>query len=279
MFRALPFSHLQLGYSLLKNTGCFRRLVNLMVNKGDYFSPDFFAQLASIEAGNWWFRSRNRLLLWFLSTQIDSFVSFLEIGCGTGFVLEAIQKAYPNAQVVGSDFFEEGLVFARERVPSAEFTQLDATSMTETKCYDLIGAFDVIEHIEQDEKVFSNLARALNTGGRLLITVPQHKWLWSEADEYACHVRRYTRTELVSKVKRAGLSIEYVTSFVGLLVPFMWLVRQRGRKKNFDPMSEFKIPTWLNGVLEIVMAIELQLLKIGVRFNMGGSLLMLAVKE
>jgi len=250
-----------------------------MVDKGVYFSPDFFAQLASIEASNWWFRSRNRFLLWVLSKRVGSFGSFLEIGCGTGFVLQAIQKEYPNAQIFGSEFFEEGLVFARERVHSAEFTQLDATIMDETECYDVIGAFDVIEHIEQDEKVLSNLARALNTGGMLLITVPQHKWLWSEADEYACHVRRYSRSELVSKAKLAGLSIEYVTSFVSLLIPFMWLVRQRGRKSNFDPMDEFKIPTWLNGVLEIIMAIELQLLKIGVRFNMGGSLLMLAVKE
>ena len=250
-----------------------------MVNKDVYFSPDYFAQLASIEAGNWWFRSRNRFLLWVLSKHIDSFGSFLEIGCGTGFVLEAIQKVHPNAQIFGSEFFEEGLEFARERVPSAEFTQLDATIMTETECYDLIGAFDVIEHIEQDEKVLSNLARALNTGGKLLITVSQHKWLWSEVDEYACHVRRYTRSELMSKAKLAGLSIEYVTSFVSLLIPLMWLVRARGRKNNFEPMSEFKIPIWLNGVLEIIMAIELQLLKIGVRFNMGGSLLMLAVKE
>ena len=249
------------------------------MNKGDYFSPDLFEQLASIEAGNWWFRSRNRILLWALSTRVDSFGSFLEIGCGTGFVLEAIQKAYQNAQVFGSEYFEEGLVFARKRVPSAEFTQLDAASMTEAKCYDVIGAFDVIEHIEQDEKVFSNLARALNTGGKLLITVPQHKWLWSEADEYACHVRRYTRNELVNKAKCAGLTIEYVTSFVSLLLPFMWLARRRGRKENLDPMSEFKIPTLLNRVLELVMVIELQLLKIGVRFNMGGSLLLLAVKE
>ena len=250
-----------------------------MKNKGVFFSPDFFAKLATIEAGNWWFKSRNRILLWILSTRCDSFGSFLEIGCGTGFVLEAIQKAYPNVQMFGSEIFEEGLVFARQRVHSAKFTQLDATTMTDTECYDVIGAFDVIEHIEQDEKVLSNLAQALNSGGKLLITVPQHKWLWSAADEYACHVRRYTRSELMNKAKLAGLTIEYVTSFVSLLIPFMWLARQRGRKSNFEPMDEFNLPTWLNSVLEKIMLVELQLLKIGVRFRMGGSLLLLAVKK
>lgn len=82
---------------------------------------------------------------------------------------------------------------ARQRVPSASFRRLGATVMEDKKCFDVIGAFDVIEHIEEDEKVLANLARAIVPGGALLITVPQHRWLWSATDDYACHVRRYTR--------------------------------------------------------------------------------------
>jgi SAM-dependent methyltransferase len=243
-----------------------------------FFPPSSFNQLATAEAQNWWFCSRNQILLWVLKTHVGSFNRFLEIGCGTGFVLEEISKAFSAAKLHGSDYFAEGLVHARRRVLTASFTQLDARTMQDVDRYDAIGAFDVIEHINEDELVLANLSRALKRGGAMLITVPQHRWLWSAVDEYSCHVRRYTRKELMEKVKRSGLTVEYVTSFVSLLVPLMWLSRLRVSDTNFDPMKEFRIPVWLNRFLALFMSIELGLLKIGFRFPIGGSLLLCAKK-
>lgn len=240
------------------------------------FPEETFAVLAAAEASHWWFRARNRVLLWALATHVDHFDNFLEIGCGTGFVLEGVSKAYPNAEIYGSEYFEEGLSHARERIPSAKFSQLDATKMTEKEQYDVIGAFDVIEHIEQDQLVLNNLSSALKQGGSLIISVPQHRWLWSEIDEYACHVRRYTRSELVDKIQSTGLRVDYATSFVSFLVPLMWLSRLRARTSNYDPMAEFRIPKWLNYSLEKIMQLEMGLLKLGVRIPVGGSLLVVA---
>ena len=232
-----------------------------------------------METGHWWFRSRNRIVLWVLKKHVSRFKSFLEVGCGTGFVLQAIGDAFPNAVLHGSDYFEEGLVHARKRVPSANITQLDARKMDGQKLYDVIGAFDVIEHINEDKLVLSNLSRALKKGGTLLVTVPQHRWLWSSVDEHACHVRRYTRSELVGKVIQSGLAVEYVTSFVSLLVPFMWLSRLRASDTNYDSMDEFHIHSWLNKLLEMIMSFELGLMKFGIRLPLGGSLLLLARKK
>ncbi|WP_460117019.1 class I SAM-dependent methyltransferase [Pseudomonas sp. S2_C03] len=243
------------------------------------FPEETFAALAAAEAGHWWFRARNRVLLWALASRVGHFDSFLEIGCGTGFVLEGISKAYPKADIYGSEYFEEGLLHARKRMPSATFSQLDATKMTDSERYDVIGAFDVIEHIEQDQLVINNLSNALKTGGSLLISVPQHRWLWSEVDEYACHVRRYTRSELTEKIQSSGLHVEYATSFVSFLVPLMWLSRLRARTSDYDPMAEFKIPAGLNYSLEKIMKLELGLLKLGIRIPVGGSLLIVARKE
>ena len=242
------------------------------------YPVEAFDRLATAEANHWWFRSRNQVLLWVLRQRCGVIGSLLEVGCGTGFVLEAIRGAYPQAELFGSEFFDEGLTHARKRVPSATFTQLDARVMTDHNRYDAIGAFDVIEHIEEDEQVLANLTRALRQGGKLLLTVPQHRWLWSLTDEHACHVRRYSRGELVDKVKRAGLRVEYVTSFVSLLVPLMWLSRRRKHTGEYDSMREFQISGWLNRILELVMRTELVLLKLGVRFPVGGSLLLLASK-
>jgi SAM-dependent methyltransferase len=231
------------------------------------------------ERKNWWFRSRNAVILWAIGKHCNEFRRYLEVGCGTGFVLEAVRAQYEHAEVSGSEYFEEGLLHARQRVPSANFRRLDATVMVDKECFDVISAFDVIEHIEEDEKVLANLARAIVPGGALMITVPQHRWLWSATDDYACHVRRYTRDELVLKVVRAGLEVEYVSSFVSLLLPLMWLSRIRAKKVVVDPMSEFKIPRWLNAGLEGVMDLERLLLRIGVRFPVGGSLLLVAHKR
>ena len=245
----------------------------------ELFPLSAFNELAEKEAGHWWFRSRNQILLWVFKQYIGNFQRFLEIGCGTGFVLEAIHNANPSAKMYGSEYFEEGLAHARKRVPSANLSQLDAREMLEIEYYDVIGAFDVIEHINEDEMVLSNISRALKQGGALLVTVPQHRWLWSPADEYAGHVRRYTRAELVRKVTRSGLTVEYMTSFVSLLVPIMWLSRLRSNNGNYDLMDEFQIPNWLNRLLEMIMTFELGLLKFGMTLPIGGSLLLLARKR
>ena len=140
------------------------------------FPEKTFAILANAEANHWWFRARNRILLWALATRIGRFKNFLEIGCGTGFVLEGVSKAYPDVEMHGSEYYEEGLSYARQRIPSATFSQLDATKMTEKERYDVIGAFDVIEHIEHDQLVLKNLCNALTPNGSLIISVPQHRW-------------------------------------------------------------------------------------------------------
>lgn len=243
-----------------------------------HFPADAFDNLAQVEAGNWWFRARNRLLLWVLKKKLPPFRSFLEVGCGTGYVLEGVNEAFPGLDLFGSEYFEEGLAHARARIPNAIFTQLDATRMDEVDRYDVIGAFDVIEHIEDDETVLKNLWRALKNNGAVLITVPQHRWLWSEADVHAGHFRRYRKGELSNKLEEAGFSIEYMTSFVFLLAPLMWLSRVRAKKGKYDPMAEFKIPRWINSILNGVMDIEFCLLRIGINLPFGGSLLAVARK-
>jgi SAM-dependent methyltransferase len=242
------------------------------------FPDSAFPYIASVEDTHWWFRARNQIVIWVLRSWIRQFFSFLEVGCGTGYVISGIAKAFPNSQLEATEYFEEGLIFARRRVARCVFRQLDATTMTEAGTYDCIGSFDVIEHIEKDELVLSNLYRALRPNGHLLLTVPQHPWLWSTADESAHHVRRYTAMELRDKAQKAGFCITYCTSFVSLLLPLMLIQRLSKRNPNYNPDDEFKVSPFLNTALYLVMQVELTLLKLGLRFPAGGSLLLLARK-
>lgn len=242
------------------------------------FPQSAFRYLAEAESRHWWFRSRNRVIFWILRTRVRGITNFLEVGCGTGFVISSIAAAFPALELEASEYFEDGLVFARQRLPKCRFRQLDATAMAEQDAYECIGSFDVIEHIDADETVLSNFHLALRPGGFLLLTVPQHPWLWSAADDYAHHVRRYTAQELRRKVLHAGFRIDYCTSFVSLLLPLMALQRLSSRNQNYNPDNEFKISPLLNAALYLVMLLELTLLRLGLRFPAGGSLLLVARK-
>jgi len=150
--------------------------------------------------------------------------------------------------------------------------------MAEEDTYNCIGSFDVLEHIEADESVLFNFKRALHPGGFLVLTVPQHPWLWSAADDYAHHVRRYTLMEIRRKVLRAGFRLEYCTFFVTLLLPLMAFQRLSYRNQKYNPEDEFQISPFLNAALHLVVQLELTLLRLGIRFPVGGSLLLLARK-
>lgn len=245
------------------------------------FDPDHFGCLAQLEAGNFWFQARNRLILWAFAKCGIASRDYLEVGCGTGFVLSAIAAAYPEARTSGSEIFVDGLSIAAKRVPGATFFQMDAQSVPFEAAFDTIGAYDVVEHIEKDELVLSQLHMALKPGGAIVLTVPQHAWLWSLQDDWAHHVRRYAPGELEKKLAAAGFRVALSTSFVSLLMPAMMASRLSRRKADTgdgDPFAEFRIPAWLNQALLAGMAVERGLIRLGLRFPMGGSRLVVARK-
>lgn len=245
------------------------------------FKAHYFEDLAKLEAGNFWFRSRNKLIIWALHKYACNLDSFLEIGCGTGFVISAISKHFPKARLLGSEYMEEGLVHARRRLPGAEFSQMDARNIPYISKLDAIGAFDVLEHIEEDEVVLQQIYKALKPEGVVFITVPQHQCLWSVVDEHACHVRRYSSKELHKKVCDAGFEVIRTTSFVSALLPAMFLSRflQRNRLDiNESVMGELRINPLLNKVFEIILNCELAFIRMGINFPAGGSRLVVAKK-
>jgi trans-aconitate methyltransferase len=245
------------------------------------FKTHYFKELAELEAENFWFRARNRIVLWALQKYSPELKSFLEIGCGTGFVISGISRQFPEVRLFGSEYLEEGLVYARQRVPNAEFTRMDARCIPYECGLDVIGAFDVLEHIEEDETVLQQIYKALKPFGCLIIMVPQHPWLWSVVDDFACHVRRYAANELHKKVCRAGFEIIRTTSFVSTLLPAMYLSRLLQRNKtdmNMGDVAGLRVNPVLNKIFEWFLRFELALIRVGVSLPVGGSRLLVARK-
>lgn len=259
----------------------FLAFAPLLAEVNDGFDISFFQDLAGMEAQHFWFRARNQLIVWALQHYFPEARKFLEVGCGTAFVLWGIGQACPEIELSGSEIFCEGLRFAAERLSNGTLFQMDARQIPFDAEFDVIGAFDVLEHIEEDEYVLRQMYKALRPRGGLMLTVPQHPWLWSQADVGAHHVRRYQVQELQMKVEAAGFHQVRTTSFVALLLPLMLISRLRRQKldKNYDPNAEFTISPWLNTTLASILAFEGTLIKAGISFPIGGSRLVVAHKR
>jgi SAM-dependent methyltransferase len=168
-------------------------------------------------------------------------------------------------------------------LPEVEFVQFDATRIPYYQEFDAVGAFDVLEHIEEDEKVMLGVHKALKNHGFFLISVPQYRWMWSIEDVRDCHKRRYTRKELVNKLASTNFQVLYVGLFVFMLFPLMLILRLIKRwRKTVQPSNkvalELDLPLILNRVFEFLMRIDEFLIKRGFSLPFGGSVIAVARK-
>jgi SAM-dependent methyltransferase len=242
------------------------------------FDAELVEILAGVEDKSFWFRSRNELIVSTFRRSFPNAASFLEVGSGTGFVLRGMSEALPHVELTGAELSAEGLEVARRRLPNVRLLELDALVMPFEEAFDVVGAFDVLEHIDDDERALRGILRAVKPRGGVIFTVPQHPWLWSALDEVAGHYRRYTRSELVAKLERAGFVDIRTTSFVTLLLPALVVSRLRhpAGSKSFNLEESLRLTRLLDRVCELTMRVERRLIEKGITFRAGGSLLALA---
>jgi SAM-dependent methyltransferase len=242
--------------------------------------PKNFDELSELEAGYFWFVTRSELIVGLANKFFPKARRCLEIGCGTGAVLRELAASRPWERLVGSELHPAGLAHARRRLPpGAEFVQMDARDIPAAGFFDLTGAFDVIEHIADDEMVLRGLRAATRSGGGTIIAVPQHPWLWSRADDVAFHQRRYRRGELEAKLLRNGFEVLFSSSFTSLLLPLMAASRLKsgaGTRQDDDVFHEFRLNRQLNKVLTAILRIEVRMTLAGMKWPAGGSRVVVA---
>lgn len=257
------------------------------------YDPDFFAKLAEVEQRHFWFRGRNRLIAGLLRQLTVGWADgyrVLEVGCGTGNVLEALEKACTGGVIVGTDLYEEGLAFARKRTQCA-LVQADLERPAFRVSFDVVGAFDVVEHLPDDAKIFRLLGAMLKPNGILLITVPAYRSLWSYFDEVAHHCRRYETSDLRERLTEAGLQVEFLSPFMASIFPLIWLVRRTrsgrtkrstrsGMKSDMElTLEEMRIVPGVNELLNLVLMFEAKLIQWRVKLPFGSSLIAVARRK
>lgn len=243
------------------------------------FSPDLYALLWEVENNHFWFQHRNMLIASAFENYFHDAIDFLEIGCGNGIVLCHLEQRFPEVLFVGADVFVEGLYFARRRIRRSQLVQADFMRSPFRHEFDVVGIFDVLEHIDNDVLAIGHLFDSVRPGGGALVTVPQHPFLWSDSDQRAYHRRRYTRVELSEKLVRSGFKILEMVSFISLLLPlviFSRFLKKVGVGKT--KLDEFRIPSSLNRFLGSICSLERLLLTSGLSIPWGSSLLAVVQK-
>lgn len=235
-------------------------------------------QLEKMQHHSFWFRVRNKLIQDVILRYFSDATNVLEIGCGSGYVLNGIRDVLPHAKLTATEIYSNGLTYAAQKITGpCEFLQVDARKLPFRNEFNIVGAFDVLEHIEEHELVLKNLRNSLKPQGGVIFTVPQHPWLWSRVDDEACHKRRYRQKELSSLLQQFGFDILLDTSFMFFLLPIMLMQRLiTSKKKSYNPSTELALPTKIDKIFEKILTLERYLIRLGMRFPIGGSRLVAA---
>ncbi|GLZ00878.1 class I SAM-dependent methyltransferase [Actinoplanes sp. NBRC 103695] len=194
-------------------------------------------RLAALEDRHWWFQERRSILARWLRGLARAGVSpgrALDIGAAAGGNTRVLRRH--GWSPVALEYSADGARVARERgldVVRGDATRLPARAGT----VDLITAFDVIEHIEDDQLAAAEIHRALRPGGSLLVTVPCDMRLWSAHDVAGHHFRRYDRSGLLDVIQGAGLVVDELWSWNVLLRPAVVLTRKRAAGNELSLMS------------------------------------------
>lgn len=233
--------------------------------------------IAEAEERHFWFRGRRRLVVSTVQRSFPNAQHLLDVGCGTGFVLDGLRRVMPSMKLAGCDARIDALRIAQQKMRNIELFAADVGALPYSASFDVVTMLDVLEHVDDDRGALEALFNVLKPGGGLILTVPQHPWLWSEVDEFSRHRQRYVKSDLKAKVRAAGFEVIRCTSLFAVTLPLLVLARLRRRRaRDFDPAAELRVPRAISATLGGLVAIERLLIRAGVSLPVGSSLLVIA---
>jgi SAM-dependent methyltransferase len=246
------------------------------------YPADGHAACFQVEERSFWFQHRNAVLVSVMRRLPPPEGMVFDVGGGNGFVARALQDAGWVTTVV-----EPGPVGAANArrasgVSNVVCARLEDAGFTRG-ALPAIGLFDVVEHVEGDARLLSDVRDLLSPGGRVYITVPAYQWLWSSEDDEAGHFRRYTARALASALSGAGLAVELVSYFFSMLPLPIFLLRSipsrlglRRRVTSEQTQQEHAGRGTQSWWMRALLARERRVLAAGGRLGFGSSVVAVA---
>jgi SAM-dependent methyltransferase len=207
-----------------------------------------YLDLAASEATHWWFRGRRQVLRAIIkSLKLPANSRILELGAGTGGNL-AMLGAFGRVIAVEMNDTARLIAASKNAGASIEPGRLpDGLPFGAEQKFDLIGLFDVLEHVEAEAETLAVLRQHLAPSGFAIITVPAFQFLWSQHDVVLHHKRRYGKAELRAKLQAAGLTVQRLSFINMALFPAAVAARLWDRLRPGPKVSGTGMPpAWLN---------------------------------
>jgi len=184
------------------------------------YSDELMKMLDVGDTSSWWYETRNQVI-WHVMRRYPISGALWDIGSGLGEVSSYLTSV--GAKCVAVEPNRLGAQVSSEKGVLSIQGDLHALELP-VSSIEAVGLFDVLEHLDNADKVLSEIYRVLGSEGKLFITVPATKWLWSASDDLAGHHLRYTRKKIRQQLNNAGfevLSIRYF--FFSLVLPILIL--------------------------------------------------------
>ncbi len=213
-------------------------------------------RMAEHDSTHWWYRARREILSDYLTryAALPRAARILEIGCGTGHNLPMLAR-FGEIDAIEIDAGSRAIAAKRLGRPVGD-APLPELPGVERGAYDLVAVLDVVEHIEDDVAALTAMKSLLKPGGKVLIAVPAHQWMWSAHDVVNHHHRRYAKATLRAAIEAAGLRPVKMRWFNSLLFPLAAAARIAGRLTGRDDSDDSPPPKPLNALFERVFALE-----------------------
>lgn len=237
-----------------------------------------------IEPNSYWFKHRNEIIHKSLSNYIES-GHFWDVGGGNGFVSEFLQNNGFDCTLIEPG--KQGCENGRKRGVNSVFEGV-LQDYQSNKTPDVIGAFDVVEHIEDDLGIVKEIYNRLGKGGVFISTVPAFQTLWSADDVLAGHFKRYTTRNYTKLLENAGFKVDYCSYFFSFIAPPLYLLKALPfsfSKKvpetiNFEKAkSQHELKGFAKTLFEPWMKWELKKIKYQKSIPFGSSVICLATKD
>jgi SAM-dependent methyltransferase len=215
-----------------------------------------YQQMAELDDRHWWYRARREILAALIRREAmpPPDAAILEIGCGTGHNLAMLGEF---GHVDGLELDDEARAISERRLGrSVMSSPLPELAGVPDRHYDLIGAFDVIEHIDDDHAALASIAAKLKPGGKFVMAVPAHQWMWSAHDVVNHHKRRYSKRSLKALVEGSPMRLDRIGYFNSLLFPLALAERAASRLRGKEDADVKLPPAPLNIALERIFAAE-----------------------
>ncbi|MBA4048412.1 MAG: SAM-dependent methyltransferase [Sphingomonas sp.] len=237
-----------------------------------------YDRMAAHDSTHWWYRARREILSDYLTRMADlpGDARILEIGCGTGHNLPMLAR-FGAVDAIEIDPAARAIASQRLGKPVGDAPLPELPGVARGS-YDLIAVLDVVEHIADDVAALAAMRDCLTPGGKILIAVPAHQWMWSAHDVVNHHHRRYSKATLGAAIAAAGLTHNGLRWFNSLLFPLAAASRVAGRLTGKDDSDDSPPPAPINALFERVFALERHLIG-RVPMSPGVSIVTLAARR